>query len=196
MTRLLFFATVTDAACFHACELPAGKGWLVALSADPVYRATDRQLAQLHDGGMRLVSWGNQAQIGTERIRAYRETIGGVGCVYQAESAAEFEALPWGPHSVVGSPDAWTAVQRQNFRGHLFPELYTDSQAKDPATYSSMGVPVTSPVFGVALDGGVHVPLDWYVARCVGANAWFAGCYSVWHAAGLDDDDWRTLLRA
>ena len=181
---ILFFATVTDDACRWAAGL--SRKWRFALSADPRYPCSAFQLGLLRPAGSdrRIDVWGNQEQIGPQRIMEYGAVISADRCVFQSETADEYTSWPQG-RSSVGNPNAWTSVQREAAsisilagRQALIAEVYNGR----PDTYSSQGVPVASLCLGVSMDGGLRYPLADLLERTpAGARS----TVSLWHAHGI-----------
>ncbi len=94
---------------------------------------------------------------------------------------------------LICNPNSWTAEQRQKATGLIAAhELSASGEVYNgrPDTYSSQGVPVSSLTLGVAMDAGLHYPLDDLLAKTP-ANLRSTIC--VWHGSGLLPEDWAAL---
>jgi hypothetical protein len=140
--------------------VPAGlpAKWKVAISADPAFEAAARAGADRARAlGHTVAAWGNQEQIGADRIRNFAAGIGADYAIYQAETAAEYDsAVRAGAHVIVGNPNAWTHDQRYDATGRvnrdelaLVFETYTNEGGPWPDQASAQGVPAASLCLGV-----------------------------------------------
>lgn len=139
--------------------------WRVAVSADPAYDAAVRAAAPLiKEHGNLLAVWGNQSQVGAERIRQLGAELGADYLIFQAETVEEYEtAIGAGCRLLVGNPNAWTAGQRADAtarieRGELAVlfEVYSNAGDPWPNLASAQGVPVSSEVVGVGWGTTPH----------------------------------------
>ena len=138
--------------------LNAPASWKVLLSADPAFDQAARAAApKIRAHGNMLGAWGNQTQIGAQRIKDFAAAVGADFVVYQAETAAEYDsAIAAGAVLIVGNPNAWTAAQRIDATDRVNTgrlaiqfEVYTNEGGPWPNAASSQGVPAASEVLGV-----------------------------------------------
>lgn len=198
--RVVFFANVTEEATDAWLLTP--KRVRAAITADPSYQGpqVDDLVRRGKAAGRSISPWCDCREPGGDppgtpfrAAVAMRQRYGLDEPIGQAESPAEYDhAIAAGARILVGNPSALTQTQvddaiARHARGELafIGEVYRP----DPR-YSARGIPISSGLFGVALDGGLYQPVAEYLAVM---PAGFDPTFGVYHAAGLRPADWHAL---
>ena len=188
---------------------PSSVRYKIALTADSgAWTASDSDrravVAEFRSQGRIVYAWGNQSQIPADQIRQLASDYQLDGCIYQAESADEYDtATEAGAMMIVGNPNALTPEQRvhaaKRIRDGLLAwicEVYTNVSHPWPDEYGTQGVPVASWCLGLYdgsgdnPNGGRYVPVAEYRAHTPPAD-WPR--VSVYYAEGVADGDWAQL---
>ena len=185
--------------------LPAPKGHIIALTADPAYASwvSGSVVDQLRSKFDLLASWGVQTQIGAQRIRDFQHQFGLDYCIFQGETSEEYRtAIEAGAEVIVCNPNSWTNDQRRDATGRVNAgtlaitfETYTNLGNPWPGDSSSGGVPAASYCLGV-YDGSKEQANGWNPSLQAykdntPAEAW--PLVSVYHAAGVNPNEWGLL---
>jgi len=178
--------------------LRAPPKWRIAVSADPSFDAAARAAAStIKAQGHLLAVWGNQSQIGAQRIRDFGAQVGADYLIFQAETSYEYDdAIAAGAHVIIGNPNSMTAAQRADATSRINAgqlafifETYTNEGDPWPAASSAGGVPVSSLCPGVGW-GRTPYQLPDYKPNTP-AGAW--PLISLYLAETMNDASWSAI---
>lgn len=176
-------AGVVDELAKHGCEVLA---WCDCRDPNhPTDPGTSAQAAidLARDPDLDLDGWVGQAETPDELANSVGIDHDGYLVAPQGSERARV---------IVGNPNAWTEKQRETATrmveaGDL--SVAAEVYRIDPG-YSSQGVPIASVVYGVAMDGGLYIPLTDYLDQMPTS---YQATFGVWHAAGLQPEAWQAI---
>ena len=195
-----------------------GRGGKVAVSADVNCGGTPDQhrewarevVAYCKERKIEVPCWGNQSQIGIDRMHSFASDFGFDYIIWQAETVGEMvdvgvnadgsvrpgSPIANGPVVLIGNANAWTDQQRATAirlcaEGRLafIQETYTCSGDPWPENYGTQGVPASSISPGVGWDRYPH-QLPAYHAHTP-ASQW--PTISPYLAEDFDDTSWAVM---